>query len=252
MQIIDAIWERRNLGIDAVEIKITNDDLSDISATMMRINSPEFAGKYVTVKVPVGNLDIVHTLEDAGFRFMENQFHAEKSLNNYETPKLIRQMRNPLTQHEIPHDADAWRAVVDLMTDNMFYTDRIYLDNAFPRGTSRTRYQNWTMDLVHDPNAHLFVYKFKDTPVGFGLVKMNPDTHVIDDLLEGVFEAYQDTGFGVMIFDLALRSYQQRGMTKLITSISSNNTSIVSLDLMFGYTITSQEYVFRKFYNGEK
>ncbi len=251
MQIIDAFWEKRNIGVDAVEMRVSVDDLSDIRSIVDRINSDEFTGKYVTIKLPTGNLEIVHALENIGFRFMETQFHMEKSLVDYEPPATLAKMRNALVQQYIEKTEQAWHSVTDLMSDDMFHTDRIYLDPKLVRDTSCRRYRNWIMDLVNDPNAHLFLYTFKDSPVGFGLVKMDPETHIVDDLLEGIFEQYQNTGFGFMMFDLALKYYQQHGMNKLITSISSNNQPIVNLDLFFGYTIASQEYVLRKFDQGE-
>ena len=175
----------------------------------------------------------------------------EKLLIDYETPDALSKMRNALVQNYVEKDEKSWRAIIDLITEDMFHTDWIYLDSKLSHDASCRRYKNWIMDLVKDPETHLFFYTFKEEPVGFGLVKMNRETHVVDDLLEGVFEKYQNTGFGFMMFDLGLKAYQQQGMRKLITSISSNNPSIVNLDLFFGYTITSQEYVLRKLDKGE-
>ena len=87
--------------------------------------------------------------------------------------------------------------------------------------------------------------------MGFGLVKMSTETKIVDDLLEGIFEKYQDMGLGCMMFDTALRSYQNYGMKKLSTCISSNNPAIVNLDLAFGYSIRRQEYILRKYDKGD-
>ena len=242
MKIINATWEKRNLGCDAYEIQIERKDLKNFSSIMSELKKQDFSGAYVTVKMPVGNLEALHALEDDGFRFMETQFHMVRDLINYETPELISRLKNILEQKEVEKNDVSWRSIVNLMTSDMFYTDRIYLDPKLKSGTSCKRYQNWIMDLVHNPEAHLFVYNHKEVPIGFGLVKMNSETGIVDDLLEGVFEKYQDSGLGFMMFDIALKSYQRYGMRKLETSISSNNPAIINLDLVFGYSIAEEEF----------
>ncbi|WP_096022730.1 GNAT family N-acetyltransferase [Campylobacter lanienae] len=255
MEIIEAYWEKRNLGVDTYEIRLNNNDLNNILDIIEEIFSDKYKNAYLIIKMPVSNLRALHALEDNGFRFMETQFHMKKSLINYETPKIvskiISRLKNVLKQKEISKDAESWRAVVDLMTDNMFYTDRIYLDPELEKGTSCNRYQNWIMDEVNNINSHLFVYYYKDAPIGFGFVKIDQEKKVIYDLLEGIFEKYQNAGFGYMMFDCALKSYKNQGLDKLETSISSNNPSILKLDQIFGYTIVKEEYVLRKFNKGD-
>ena len=97
----------------------------------------------------------------------------------------------------------------------------------------------------------MYLYSYKNSPIGFGFIKINQEKKVVYDLLEGIFEKYQDSGFGYMMFDCALKSYQSLGMESLETSISSNNPSILKLDLTFGYTIEKEEYVLRKFNKGD-
>ena len=249
MEIIEAYWEKRNINVDTYEIRLNINDLYDISNIVKHISSDKYKNAYLIIKMPVSNIKALHFLEDNGFRFMETQFHVKKILKDHDTPKLLSRLKNILEQREINKDKKSWKAVTDLMTDSMFYTDRIYLDPKLKKGTSCRRYKNWIMDLVEDSNSHLFVYYYKDIPVGFGLVKIDYEKKIVYDLLEGIFEKYQNNGFGYMMFDLALKNYQKLGIEKLETCISSNNQSILSLDLMFGYTIEKEEYVLRKFNN---
>ncbi len=249
MEIIEAYWEKRNLSTDTYEIRLDNSDLNSMSDVMKNISLAKYKNAYLIIKMPVSNVKALHLLEDNGFRFMETQFHMKKSLKNYETPPLVSRLKNVLEQREIDKDKESWKAVVDLMTDNMFYTDRIYLDPKLEKGTSCRRYQNWIMDSVTDADSRLFVYYYKGAPIGFGFVKINQEKKIIYDLLEGIFEKYQDSGFGYMMFDCALKSYQKLGVDKLETAISSNNPSILALDQTFGYIIEKEEYVLRKFNN---
>ena len=189
----------------------------------------------------------LHYLEDNGFHFMETQFHVSKSLQNYITPKFKFCLKNPLEQREIEKDEKKWKAIIALMTDDMFHTDRIYLDPKIQKGISCKRYQNWIMDLVYDPESHLYVYLQQSDLIGFGVVKINYAEKVVDVLLEGILEKYQRKGFGCRMYDCALKSYQNLGLEKLETARSSNNVSILNLDHAFGYKIEKAEYVLRKF-----
>lgn len=251
MKIINAVWEKRNIGCDAYEIILDTKDLKDFAMTLKQIREQNFSNSYVVIKMPVKNLCVLHALEDEGFHFMETQFHMKKVLQDYETPKIITNLKNILEQKEICKNFADWKQVTDLMTDNMFYTDRIYLDPKLAPGTSCKRYQNWILDLVNDERAHLFGYYYKNTLVGLGLIKINLEEKIVYDLLEGILEKYQNTGFGYMMFDRALKSYQNLGMVRLETSISSNNLSIIKLDQTFGYLIEGEDYVLRKFNKGD-
>lgn len=247
MDIISASWDKRNLGVDVYEIRLNKIDLLNLSEVINLISSGKFKNSYLTIKIPVSNLDALHALEAIGFQFMETQFHMGKSLNHYETPKLLSRVIVPLKQQEIVKNEDSWRAITNLMTDNMFHTDRIYLDPKLTSGISCKRYKNWIIDSVKDQDSHLFVYYYKDNPIGISFIKIDKYKKIVYDLLEGIFEKYQNSGLGFSVFDCALKSYQGIGIKKLKTSISSNNPSILKLDLVFGYIIEDEEYVLRKF-----
>ena len=83
MKIINATWEKRNLGCDAYEIQIERKDLKNFSSIMSDLKKQDFSGAYVTVKMPVGNLEALHALEDDGFRFMETQYKIKNKIAYY-------------------------------------------------------------------------------------------------------------------------------------------------------------------------
>ncbi len=247
MQIIDAFWEKRNLGVNTYEVRLDKSDLSDMDTVLATLNEERFKDAYVIVKMPVGNLEALHRLESAGYRFMETQFHMEKDLRHYETPKLVARFKKTVEQHEVPKTRADWQKVTDLMTPDLFHTDRIYLDPALTdKTTSCRRYQNWILDWAEKEGTCLYLYTYHDEPLGFGLVQIEEEKGVIHDVLEGVFEKYQDSGLGLSMFDKGLTSYRDRGLKKLVTAICSNNLPIVKLDLTFGYMITGEEYILRK------
>lgn len=246
MEIIHATWEKRNLGLDAYEVRLSKADFSDILSVITQLSEDSYTSAYVTVKMPVGNLAAMHQLEEAGFRFMETQYHMSKSLINYAPPQAMSRMRNVLVQKEVPKSREEWQNIVNDISSGMFDTDRISLDYHFKPGTACTRYQNWIMDLLEHPESRMYAYFYKNEPVGFGVVKVNKEAKLVDDIIGGLFENKQGPGFGCMMFNTALNNYHNEGLEQLVTAISSNNPNILNLNLFFGYSITKQEYVLRK------
>ena len=245
----NATWERRNFGCDAYEFKLDTNDCANVTSTITEMNLADMDNCFVTVKMPVGQIKMLHALESSGFNFMENQFRITRSLKNYQSPDLIKRLGAGCTQQEVSKTPSQWRAVADMLTDNIFTTDRVYLDPLLPSGTSAIRYKNWIMDLLDNPAAHLFLYYKDGVAIGFSLA-LYKDGYV-DDLLAGVFEAFLSSGYGFLLFDAALKNYASLGFTKIETSISSNNFSIMKLYQFFDYEIISQHYVLRK-YKGVK
>lgn len=54
MKIINATWEKRNLGCDAYEIQIERKDFDNFDAVCDEIEKQDFSGAYVVIKMPVG------------------------------------------------------------------------------------------------------------------------------------------------------------------------------------------------------
>ncbi|MGD0343309.1 MAG: hypothetical protein ABSA76_16540, partial [Bacteroidales bacterium] len=70
MKIIDAKWEERNTGLKTCEIIFnTEDTIKDYLDAKV-----EDKFDYFVVKIPNGNLKLIHDFENIGFRYMEMQF----------------------------------------------------------------------------------------------------------------------------------------------------------------------------------
>jgi len=247
MEVINAIWEKRNIEVDAYEIRLSCSDCLRPCDVFSELRKDKYKKSYVTIKVPVNHIDLLHQLEDFGFRFMEMQFHVAKNLLHYKAPDKISSLKMDIKQKEIAKTISEWKDVTNLIDEDMFHTDRIYVDPKLKFGTSCKRYKNWMMDLVGKPDYHLFLYYDDKTPIGFGLVcfdNLNKKVYVV---LEGIFTKYQHMGYGSKMFDVALTSYAQKGFESLETCISSNNFPIIKIDLLFGYSIIDEVYVLRNY-----
>lgn len=245
MKIIKATWENRNFGCDAYEIQIERKDFNNFPEIIRELKRQDFSGAYVTVKMPVGHLDVLHALEDEGFRFMETQYHLKKDLSDYKTPEMLKPYVGQLERVEVEKTKEKWQEIVDMVTPEMFTTDRIYLDPLLPYGTSCTRYKNWMLDLVERPNSRLFIVKDREDVIAYSLELWDEDKKIIDALLGGIFEKYQKEGYGFSVWDNGL-CYDKRFVDSVETDISSNNQSVLDVYMFFGYKLTKQTYVLRK------
>lgn len=249
MKIINAVWEKRNLGCDAYEITLDNKDLKDFETTLKQIREQNFSNSYVVIKMPVGNLCALHALEDEGFRFMEVQQAIKKNLTNYTIPKQIQTRKDFLKRKEIKKDYQKWKKIVNLITPDMFTTDRIYLDPKLNTMTACNRYKNWIMDLINNKDAHLSVFYDKEKEIGFSIDILDINKKISHGVLCGVFPQFSATLYGTLLWDNLLRYLQMQGFKYMETAISSNNLAVLSIYMFFDFKITQQNYVLRKIYN---
>ncbi len=251
MEIIDAYWEERNLGFKTYEIRLSKNDLDNVSEIIKNFSEDKFRNAYLVLKMPVSNIAALHCLEDNGFRFMETQFEMHKDIKDYITPDIINKFGYIVETIEITKDRKAWQNVLNLMTDNMYSTDRIYLDNKLPKNTSKKRYSNWIIDLIDNPNAHMYGYTYKTNLIGFGVSIHDENKKIVNDILKGVFEEYQNSCYGYFIFDSSIKKFKELGFNKIVTHISSNNFPIINLYQTFNYLIKNEKYVLRRFNCGK-
>lgn len=247
MKIVHATWENRNLGCEAYEIALDRSDMKNFDATLQEIRAQDFSGAYVTLKMPVGDLKALHALEDDGFRFMETQFRVGRSLQNYETPDILKRYQNLLTREEVPKIKSEWQKVIDLITPDMFTTDRIYLDPKLKPGMSCTRYKNWIADSVDKDGLFLFVYQKESEPIGFGFYRFDRQKQTGEGILGGAFEKYQNGLYGLVLHDLYNRENKKIGLKHNSVTVSSNNLNMMKCYNLFGYIIEDSCFVLRKF-----
>ena len=73
MKIIDAIWEKRNLGVKTTEILIqAGDKIEDYSLVEKEIIDNQT--KYIVVKTPVNLKEYIWGLPKLGYNFIEVAF----------------------------------------------------------------------------------------------------------------------------------------------------------------------------------
>lgn len=239
MNITECPWELDNLGCRVAEISLTQDDEIDHNV----LTSIENQNDYVVIKVESGKQNINIVLAQYGYVLAETQLTLQKNRLDWQkstddqTQILLRQMRveRIVTQEDFDE-------LMDLISENMFSTDRIYLDPKFGPSYSVRRYKNW-IKTEWGKGSLLYKHYFRDAYVGFSLSKLCGDS--LSCLLAGCFEKYQKTGIGFWIPMIPLL-YSDINYKNYSTHISTNNYPVWQMYNRHQYQVTKFEYVFVK------
>ncbi len=236
MKVIDAVWEKRNLGIDACEVLFEREDaVADISSEFERISAP-----YTVVKVPSERNDISEYVQKNGYRYIEDLIGMEHDLHD--------QVRHPL--HQRLYEAVAYRSMTEEdyavlqheIQSGIFDSDRISKDLKFGKSISAVRYCNWVADL-REQGAALYTMLYRQEPSGF-IILLTKDGSCYQSVLGGAYRRYLKTGLGMVQKEQEI--VKKLGGKKLTTNVSSNNPSQLKALVANGYVPVTVQHVFVK------
>ena len=218
MKIIDATWEKRNLGVTCYEIEFTDEDkISDLE----KIRDKFFERQYVVLKVPNSRADISAYVQTQGAKYIERTWKLPESLKDI----------CALSSYEPMNDSDI-EIMLDEIRKGIFKTDRIYLDPHFTHEQAAQRYINWSMDMLNKGHIPCKVI-YRGEPVGF-----------FNDALSGVYSKFTGTGMGLFVQYSCIDVVRSLGQTKAYAVVSSNNPSVINLNIKLGRQIKSTKYIF--------
>ena len=241
MQIIDAFWEKRNIGIKTTEIILSNADaLSDIENVL---NSLSCERQYIVVKLPVGRPDFIKFLTDRKFYFVESLFEVLLCVADFQLPISLKRFDDMLSYKKMTSDNDFQRLETEIKK-GIFTTDRISLDVHFGIDISMVRYINWLKDEVRK-GSEIFEILYKEKEIGFFALK-NLSDGKYDNFLAGMYKNELNMGFGFSILSKPMLELSNGQAKVYVTHISSNNLAVMRLYFSFGFTPTDIVYVMTK------
>ena len=95
MKVIDAVWEKRNLGIDACEVLFEREDaVADISSEFERISAP-----YTVVKVPSERNDISEYVQKNGTNSFKLTFEEIQNIAGIPIDHSFLKYKKELTEY---------------------------------------------------------------------------------------------------------------------------------------------------------
>ncbi len=236
MKIVDAIWEKRNLGVDTIEIQAEdNDTRQEIIKTLSEINAD-----YAVVKIPTQMTDILFDMNRLGFVYAEDMLHFVHFLSE--------QPMNPVEKRfyeaihvEIMNDND-FTCLLDEINNNMFSTDRISCDSFFGIKAAAKRYSLWMCD--ERKNGTLFYkYVYKNSTIGFFTLR-ETKKGCYTSALGGIYSEFRSAGLGKIV--KVPQTVRELNGHKLLTSVSSNNPTQIKSMISNGYSLEKIYHIYVK------
>lgn len=242
MKIIDAFWEKRNLGVSCKEIVISEtDSISEIRQLAPLLNSVD----YLVAKVPVGRFNVNSYLTSLGFAFVEATINMRLQIKDAILSPLQQRLNTVISYEEMNND-DLEQLFIEIQ-QGLFATDRILLDPMFTPSQAANRYINWIKDELGRKSQ---VYKiiYKDENIGFFTFKMLEDG-VYYPFLAGMYSDYSSSGLGFTTLRKPIEEVIRREGNMISTYVSSNNNAVIRTHLQLGFTVQEMSYVYIKHKN---
>lgn len=235
MRVTNAFWEKRNLGVETVEITVENtDSVEDFSAVLK-----DLTAQYAVVRVPVARMDFYHLLQKNGFTFAEAFMKVSYHVKDiHYSSEVMRRVAHSLTFRKTSDYSRIFRNI----QNGMFTTDRVYLDPAFLDGLAANRYVCWMQD-EQQRGSEFYEFFYRNQAIAFiCLRKINEETFY--PVLGGLYLQDRPLPFGVALLFRQLDVVASKGGTFLTTNISMNNLPVIRAYSQCGYTFSDASYVF--------
>lgn len=239
MRIINAVWEKRNLGVECVEFEISAaDDMGEIA----KVISAEKA-EYQVAKVPTGDVKSQIVIQDCGFKFFETNFQLERRIvGSNELPHMYARFKNDLSFRDAT-DQEIENILTEVASGSMFTTDKVAQDPIFSPQLSGRRYSLWARDIIEN-GAKTVLGLYKGNIASFTIYEIKDKYY--HAFIGGMLNEYRDKGLGFIPLYVTGGHILQNGGGILKTGVSSNNPAILRLQLMFGCKIKDMTNIYIK------
>lgn len=232
MHIVNAEWEKRNLGVDTLEITIEHTDtIEEIKAA---VSDPD--AQYIVLKIPNDRTDVIIEVQRLGYIFMEGIVHLVNNLRNLEVSAIERRIYDAIGIVEMDvSDIDYLKKQV---SEGMFDSDRVYLDSYFTKEQAAQRYINWIDDELRRGTEY-YKYVYRGKSIGFFALREIENGHYTS-FLGGVYNDYRRSGLGAVV--KGPEFVKARGARSIDSYVSTNNVAQIRNLNAHGYEIKEITY----------
>lgn len=197
---------------------------------------------YVTAKLRMDELEALHELEAAGFRFMECQIRSALRLRQPYPADFPYRL-------EAVESEEALEPVLDIAAKT-FVHDRFANDLGLPKGFSGERYRAYVRHSYEQANEAVYRLIEEETgaTVGFKTHRYVSSSEGLL-LLGGVAPECKNAGVGVINEYLEFNELRRKGIQRVLTHFSAANHAILQLEIgRLGFRVESTLAVLRKIY----
>lgn len=239
MEVIKAIWEKRNLGVECVEFELSeSEDVEKIKDTICSATA-----QYQIAKVPVGNVKMQLAVQECGFDFFETNIQLERKIDlSMQLPNIYARFAKDITYKDATQD-EVHFILEEVSKGEMFTTDKVAQDPYFSPELSGKRYALWAKDIL-EKGAKTVLGMFRGEIASFTIYEDKGDHY--QAFIGGMLNGYRDRGLGFMPLFVTGEHIAMHGGGILRTGVSSNNPSILKLQLLFGCSIKEMKNIYVK------
>ena len=238
MKILDAVWEKRNIDLDTLEIEVHESDTwADLKNAIETLHY-----EYLVVKIPPTRTDLMFRLNALGLVFVELVTKAHFSGAQPELGNLQKRIISSLQWQEITDENK--KRLFEEISLGLFKTDRVAIDPLLGVNLSSNRYLGWIADEL-DSGAVIYEVTKNKELIGFFLMR-RIDSNSSDAILAGLLEKYQNSGLGFVLNYLEIEVSKKNGSDSLYSTFSSNNRGATTIHMSMGYIVDRQHYVYVK------
>ena len=241
MNIVNAFWEKENLGLSVAEVHFENGELPSLES-LCALDEYD----YIVASVPVLNNQLIHQLENNGYRFLESIISLELfGLSSYKPPSIFDIYTDNIESIKVTDELKI-KKIFDEIDNGIFTTDRIAIDPELGERYSATRFKNWIKNsLLESDRCFLYIVRFDGEEIGFFLIKDLGD-NLFTSVIAGLFKPYINSGLGGTVLIAPVLEAKKLNGKKIVTRNSLNNTESLKIHLELGYKLNKGSYVFRK------
>jgi hypothetical protein len=238
VKIVEATWEKRNLGVTCVEATVEPAD----TAAELRRRLAEISAQYNVVKVPAGRADAMLCVSELGYAFIEASIHVTWKVVPVELPAIQKRMADS-TGHALMDDADK-EVLWSELRRGIHDTDRVSLDPRFGKQRAGERYVGWIQDELAR-GTDIYKLTYKGQTIGYFTMKHLGDG-VYYPFLGGMYESHRNSGLGIIVPYKPMCEVAARGGRSISTYISTNNEPAIRVHVSLGFSFGQVTYVYVK------
>lgn len=242
MNIIHAVWEQANLGVNAYEITVSAEDTPQAYAQAER-GLLAAGAQYLVVKTPVNCPALLFGLPALGYTFVETVFHVAIRRDEYHMPPNVARFDRGLSVVQRTAQGDVQR-VLRQIRGGVFKSDRVSVDPFFSPQQAGNRYANWLAQML-GAGSQLFEVLLGEAPIGFFVVS-RVDEATVDPVLMGLYDEENDRGMGALLHKKTLDTCFTMACQKLTSTVVSNNAKVLRMYVNAGAALTDSQYTYVK------
>lgn len=242
MKSVDAVWEKRNLGVSCKEIYIEmSDSMTDIRKYLDTVTE-----EYQVLFLPVQCSEWLIEVQEYGFQYIESNFDLIKKCKGQDyLPETYRKLLKHVSCKVFTAEEEQ-EFLENLRTKYFFEKDKISIDPYFSKEKSANRNYWRTMDYLEEKRILKFyeVY-YGERPIGFFILEPK-ERGITEALLSGLYPECRETNLGACVMGEQTREAVRLGADLITMGVSLNNYQSLRVYQSLGYEIKRATNIFVK------